>query len=262
VPALAIASPSQAPEFQNLGRHLLAARSRRGLTQHQVAERCGLDQAHISKFEKGHRWPTLAQLIRLAKVLEVPLQWFLNGHYEPGTDWRELALELYHLGIVDLLIEDPVVPGAFRPPEQVLALALIGDQPHPRVVEALPAVLAWNPWNPRLLEAYGYTYDARVAHRLAWLADLTLTIHQHRGFPGGCSDPVHLADFRKRIAPPQEADSLGYPGDDHHLPPVSKRWKITYAADLATFRNRAEHLNSLRVHQQSPPVRPRIPGYA
>jgi transcriptional regulator with XRE-family HTH domain len=250
---VASSPPETKGEFQHLGLYLADARARCGLTQEQLAERCGLTQAHISRFEQGERWPTLAQLTRLARALGVPLQWFVNGCTRPGNDWRELALELYHLGVVDVLFDTPLAPGAFRPPEQVLALVLRGDRPNPRLVEALPAVLAWNPWHAGLLEAYGSLYDPRGTHRLAWLADVALTIHQHHGFPGGCADEASLADFLKRIPPPQASDSLGFPAEGGKVPPVSRRWKITYAADLAVFRSRAEHLHTLRSGPPSPP---------
>lgn len=233
--------------FQNLGQHLRSARSRWGLSQDELAVRCGLTQAHISYFERGERQPTLAQLARLAEVLQVSLQWFLSGDNYPGTDWRDLAVELHSLGIVDLWIEKPLVPGAFRPPEQLVALAVSGEQPEPRVVEAIPAVLAWNVWNVRLLEAYGQSYDVRAASRLAWLADVVCTLQAAEGFPGGCKDPLRLAEYVRSVSPSATADSLGYPVSDGRLPPVSRRWNITYAADLATFRRRAEHLHSLRV---------------
>src|SRR5690242_4341937 len=179
--------------FGELGQYLEAARTARRLSQQQLAARSGLDQAHVSRFERGERSPTIAQLARLAEVLQVSLQWFCNGSNRPGVEWRDLAVELRQLGIVDLWVDKQRVPGAFRPPEQVLALVLSGEQPDPRVVEAIPAVFAWNPWNPRLLEAYGYTYDARAAHRMAWLADIAWTLHKHEGFPGGCLAHGQLA---------------------------------------------------------------------
>src|SRR5262249_19166826 len=135
--------------FRELGQYLEAARTARALSQQEFAARCGLDQAHISRFERGQRWPTLVQLARLAEVLQVSLQWFCNGSNRPGGEWRDLAVELHQLGIVDLWIDNPRVPGAFRPAEQVLALVLSGEQADPRIVEAIPAVFAWNVWNPR-----------------------------------------------------------------------------------------------------------------
>ncbi|HKI35527.1 MAG TPA: hypothetical protein VKA46_26965 [Gemmataceae bacterium] len=132
---------------------------------------------------------------------------------------------------------------------------LSGDQVEPRVVEALPAVLAWNDWNVRLLEGYARTYDRRVRYRAAWLADVAQTIHTHHGFPGGCVNPRTLSALWRRAKRPSEPDSLGYPADQESLPPVSRRWNITYAADLDSFRRRAEHLHSLR----TPPPRPGVP---
>jgi hypothetical protein len=83
---------------------------------------------------------------------------------------------------------------------------------------------------------------------MAWLAEVAWTPHTNEGFPGGCPSHLQLADFFTRIPPPPTPDSLGYPEGEDRLPPVSRRWKITYAADLATFRKRAEPLRSLSIH--------------
>ncbi len=82
--------------------------------------------------------------------------------------------------------------------------------------------------------------------RLAWLADVALTIDRAEGFPGGILDKRTLSRFVKRVKRPQSPDSLGYPAGDTPLPPVSKRWNTTYAGNLATFQERAEHLRSLK----------------
>jgi transcriptional regulator with XRE-family HTH domain len=232
--------------FQRFGQHLLAARVKRGLSQRDLATRCGLTQSYLSLLERGARSPSLVQVARLAEVLYVPLQWFINGDLRPGEGWRDLVIELYDLGIVDLLVADPVVPAAFRPAEQVVALVLSGDEVEPRVVEAVPAVLAWNDWNVRILEGYARAYDRRASHRAAWLADVAQTIHTQHGFPGGCVSPRKLSAVWRRAKRPAEPDSLGYPTNEASLPPVSRRWNITYAADLDTFRRRAEHLHELR----------------
>jgi len=211
-----------------------------------LAERCGLTQSYLSLLERGARSPTLTQLARLAEVLCLPLHWFINGTTQPGHELRDLAVELFNLGVVDLIVPESAVPGAFRPPEQVVALVLSGNAPDPRVVEAIPAVLAWNVWNPWLLEGYGRSFDARALYRLAWLVDILLTINQGRGFPGGCVDPFSLSEFLRRIPSPETEDDLGRPSSDDHLSPVFKRWRVTYAADLDSFRQRAERLLDLR----------------
>lgn len=234
-------------DFTDLGRHVAVARKDRGWTQKTLAEHCGMPQSDIAKIELRERFPTLPQLARLARELLLPLQWFLDGRRRPGGDYQDIAIELQDLGIVDLFAPDARPPGAFRPPEEVAARAVAGDSPDPRLVEAIPTVLAWNSWNAHLLRAYARTADRRAPARLAWLADVALTIHRTYGFPGGFVEPTRLSAFVARAKPRPGQDSLGHPaaGDDE-LFPVSRRWHITYAADLETFHRRANHLLSLR----------------
>jgi transcriptional regulator with XRE-family HTH domain len=244
-------TPSQ---LSSLGKWLLTARTQQGLTQKELADRAGISQARVSRIELGVVLPTLPQLIRLADGLAVPLQWFLNGSTVPGTEVQEVSFELQSLGIVDLLVPHAVVPGAFRPIEQVIALAVRGNQPEPRIIEAVPAVLAWNPWSTTLLKAYSRRSDRRTGFRLAWLADIALTIDRVHGFPGGCPQRRHLEALvkwesaRKRFL---HEDDLGRPATGDVLPPVWKRWKITYDAPLSAFVERARHLQSLLEQRRS-----------
>ena len=142
------------------------------------------------------------------------------------------------------------MPGAFRLPEEVLALAVSGDRPSTRVVEAVPAFLAWNTWNSLLLRAFAKSQDRRAASRLAWLADIAITIDDSRGFPGGCLGRQSLEAFIKRIPVPKKADSLGYVDKTGRLSPVSKRWNITYPASLEVFRLRAQALHDSKDQSQ------------
>jgi transcriptional regulator with XRE-family HTH domain len=52
------------------GRHLRELRLARGLTQAQVAERCGTMVPVISNLERGVTVPTLSTLLHLATALE------------------------------------------------------------------------------------------------------------------------------------------------------------------------------------------------
>ncbi len=233
-------------ELKHLGRWLLEARTRQGLTQKELALRAGVSQPRLSGIEKGEMLPTLPQLIRLARALAVPLQWFLSGSVVPGTEVADFALQLQWLKVVDLVVPDAVVPGAFRPTEQVLTLAVSGNQPNPRIIEAIPAVLAWNRWSPSRLRAYSRPRASRASIRLAWLADVALTIHRTTGFPGGCPQRKNLESFIGPLSKaklPLTNDDLGRPGKEHALPPVSKRWRISYDAPLSAFAERAKHLN-------------------
>lgn len=246
--------------FKNVGQHLVEARAHCGLTQTQLARRCGLRQWQIARFETGQQQPSFDQLLRLAEALDVPVQWFLTGTTRPGTEPEDIVLELRALGAVDLRVTKLTVPGAARPSEQVLALTVVGENPDPRIIGAIPAVFAWNEWEPGLLAAYCRITDRRAAHRLAWLADVALTIHRAHGFPGGCVGQRSLERFIRRIHPPEVPDGLGQPAEeDKPAPPVWKRWRITYAASLDTFRERAALLHELR---QRPSRRRRKEGRA
>lgn len=54
-----------------VGRNVRAARSLRGMTQEELAERSGFSQQYISDLERGRRNPTILSLYELAQALEV-----------------------------------------------------------------------------------------------------------------------------------------------------------------------------------------------
>ena len=232
------------PELRDLGANLRLARLERGFSQDGLARECKLTQAQVSLFEAGRRLPSLDQFVRLARALDVPLQRLLGGADRPGTRLKDLAVELRRLGAVDLWVADAVVPGAARRPEEVIALAVSGSSPDPRVVETVPALLSWNEVNPPILRAHGIA--TRTTYRLAWLADVALAIERQKGFPGGCHRG-QLERFVKIIrVPPQGAsrDDLGRPAEGAPTSPVWRRWKIGYGAKLDDFSLRAASLRA------------------
>lgn len=241
---------ARAAGLDGLGTYLARARVEAGLSQSALAALCGLAQQQVSYFEAGTRTPTLEQTLCLARGLGVPVQRFLTGADRAGTGTEDLALELRRLGLVDLKVLGVSVPGAFRAPEEVLNLALSGPAPEPRILEALPAALAWSDLESDLLA--GHAAVAGTTYRLAWLADVVLAINRREGFPGGChKDP--LARFLDGAARPDESrvwDSLGKPSAETPRSPIWRRWRINYDAGLAQFQERAEHLHWLRT--QSP----------
>lgn len=227
-------------------RYLLQARNRRDLTQKQLAERCGLHQSVISRIESGKREASLHEVVCLAEALRVPLEWFVTGLERPGTALPDLAAELRHLGIVDLIVPRARVPGTYRPAEEVLALAVGTERPEPRVIEALPAVLAWNQWRPNILVAFARATHPKALTRLGWIIDITLLLDRTGGFPGGMKRADDLTALLAMVDRPHEPDDLGQPSatpPDHR---VWKYWRIAYAVELSAFRERAEQLWSLR----------------
>jgi transcriptional regulator with XRE-family HTH domain len=239
----------ESSELQNLGPSFIAARQEYGLSQAELAKRCGLSQVQISYFELGRRRPTLEQLLRIARALDSSIQKLLTGSNRPGTELRDITLELRFLGIADLWINDPVVPGAFRTPEEIIPLTVSDNEPEPRILEAMPAILAWNKIAPVVLRAYSMTTRPRTARRLAWLADIALAIDRRGGFPGGCRRE-QLASLISIVRTPTNRgnnwDSLGRPMAKPPTSPLWRRWRITYDADLDIFVQRARHLHELR----------------
>lgn len=54
-----------------VGRNAARLRKEAGLTQEQLAERCGFSQQYISKLEHGRRNPTVVTLYEIAQGLGV-----------------------------------------------------------------------------------------------------------------------------------------------------------------------------------------------
>jgi transcriptional regulator with XRE-family HTH domain len=219
------------------GSDLRQVREARGLTQEELARLTGLHRLSVQRIESGRLVPKLDDAIRLAEALKIPLQMLINGRWRPADDLPGIAIELFHLGIRDLALSKVIVPGAFRRSEQVLALALRGDRPEPRIVNAIPFVLARNTFNVRLLRAFADFYDRRLRARLAWLGEVALILHQRGVFDNGLSSEETLASIirsgKKRPIP----DSLGHPREGK-APPAWARWNISYIGGIQDFLQR------------------------
>jgi transcriptional regulator with XRE-family HTH domain len=237
------------PEWSDLGRNLARARRQKGLTQRGLADLCQLRQGEISAFESGRRQPTLAQITELARHLTIPLQWFVTGTLQPvSTALSDMALELRACGVLDHQVPSVRVPGAFRPFEQLVTHVLQGDVINPKLIEAIPYLLATNPWKSRLLLAFGQaSLDVRVIPRIGWIADVTRALHKIGNLPEAQSCRAPLATVIKRTAKAPKPDSLGHPATDWAVvPAVYKRWNITYSGSLDSFKQRIDQLRQLR----------------
>lgn len=75
----ALTSPTTAPTLHlSLAESVRAARARAGYTLDQLAERTSLSKAYLSRLESGDRQPSVATLLRLSRVLAVPISVLLG----------------------------------------------------------------------------------------------------------------------------------------------------------------------------------------
>ena len=239
-------------EVQKLGLCLKKTRIACGLSQAALARTANVARLKLVRAEQGLYPLNLDESIRVARVLKVPLEQLTTGRWGPTSDLRGIAFELYQLGIRDLEVAEAYVPGAFRLPEQVLVVALKGDRPEPRVVEAMPYVLARRQFRVPLVVAVADFHDPRVRTRLAWLSDITMAISRLSDFPLEVKSEKQLRDFVEAGVRDAEADSLGH-GDEGERPPLWRRWNITYAAGLTEFRLRMQEIEAAYLHSQTPP---------
>jgi transcriptional regulator with XRE-family HTH domain len=208
------------------------------MTQDELARFSGVGRSRIAKIELGISEASFVDIARLATALDVPLQAFLTGQNYPGNDLASIEVELHHLGIWDLVVSDAVVPGAFRYPEEVVVLAVGGDRPQARVIEAMPFVLSQRTWRTELIQTFAALHDPRALARLAWLGELAQILRTQSSFPFGDDVERSLSRFIRSAKAPAEPDDLGHPGSGRP-PPVWKRWNVTYGGDVEAFRQRA-----------------------
>jgi transcriptional regulator with XRE-family HTH domain len=226
---------------QNLGRRVRNARKLRGLTQIALAARTGINRTSVAKIEVGQIAVGFAELVRIAESLNVPIQQLLTGKSRPSSDLAGIAVELFDLGVRDLVVSNAAVPGAFRHPEEVVVLAVRGDRPEVRVIEAMPFVMAGRKWRVGLLRAFAAVHDKRAFPRLAWLSEIALLLAGHAGFRTAGDAVVSLGRLIRRAKKPTTPDDLGHPGTGSRSP-VWKRWNITYGGGLDDFRARVTEL--------------------
>lgn len=58
----------------DIAAQVIGLREKHGLTQAQLAERCGIDQADISRIERGASSPTSRSLQRIAAALDADVR--------------------------------------------------------------------------------------------------------------------------------------------------------------------------------------------
>jgi transcriptional regulator with XRE-family HTH domain len=73
---------------QRLGKQLQRLRTRRGLTQEQLAVNVGFSRTFVTRLELGQYDPTLSTLVRLAKALRVSVTDLLGESMSANVWWQ------------------------------------------------------------------------------------------------------------------------------------------------------------------------------
>ena len=63
--------------IKNLSTYIKSRRQNIGLTQKQLAEKVGVTDVTISRWESGQREPVASDFLRLCEVLGMELEWFI-----------------------------------------------------------------------------------------------------------------------------------------------------------------------------------------
>jgi transcriptional regulator with XRE-family HTH domain len=74
--------------IQRFGKQLQRLRTRRGLTQEQLAVTVGLSRTFVTRLELGQHDPSLSTLVRLAKVLRVSVTELLGETMSARQWWQ------------------------------------------------------------------------------------------------------------------------------------------------------------------------------
>lgn len=67
------------PELQKFGKQLQNLRKAQGLSQEELAERCGLHRTYIGGIERGERNVALLNILRIASALQVSPSQLVEG---------------------------------------------------------------------------------------------------------------------------------------------------------------------------------------
>ena len=95
--------------LQNIGGNIRFLRMACELSQQELSERIGISQTHLSNLERNHVNVNLKLLLRIANVLECPLEIFLDTN--AALDWgkeqaeKETPAEVYTLEEVRQLLQ-------------------------------------------------------------------------------------------------------------------------------------------------------------
>ena len=72
---------------ENIGRRIREARTKRGMTQEQLAERTDITIVYLSELERGLKLPSLPVFVSIAETLHVSTDSLLRDDLESGKEY-------------------------------------------------------------------------------------------------------------------------------------------------------------------------------
>lgn len=78
--------------FGKISENIRAALLAKGINQNQLAEAASVSNVTISRYMSGNRTPGTEELFRMARVLDVSMEYLLTGQQSPETEWQKRAL--------------------------------------------------------------------------------------------------------------------------------------------------------------------------
>ncbi len=65
--------------YHRLGRVIIRIRTKKGLTQEQLALLCDINRSHFARIEEGRVNPSIKTLNKIARVLRIKICYMLKG---------------------------------------------------------------------------------------------------------------------------------------------------------------------------------------
>ncbi len=81
------------PVDQYVGRRLRARRTVLGFSQEEIGNRTGITFQQIQKYEKGLNRIAISRLYEFSRILQVPIEWFLEGFEEQKEVGNDLHIK-------------------------------------------------------------------------------------------------------------------------------------------------------------------------
>lgn len=104
-------------DYSKIGMRIHSVRTKRGLTQEELAHACGCTRNHLSNIEVGKGKPSLELIIKLAYALDSTVDFFLLGTQHVSRQYLlqdQIGPKLDKCTVEELLYIEGVIDGFLR----------------------------------------------------------------------------------------------------------------------------------------------------